>query len=97
MNVQRQRRAEIALRSLSKTERKQLEHILDTLTPLSSLEFYQNPNIDKLTSGSGRTLYVLKGTLNLRIILSVNAETCMVEDIFDHNDLEQLPFFKQAA
>jgi len=90
MNITMQRRAEIALRSLSQTEKGQLERALNKLTSLSPTEFYKRPEIQKLISASGEKLYSLIGSRRLRIILSVNADSCIVEDILDHDRLEQL-------
>ncbi len=56
--------------------------------------------MQKLVSGSGRKLYSLKGNKRLRIVLSINPdniETCTVEDIFEYEDLKQLPFFKTQS
>jgi hypothetical protein len=54
-----QRRAEIALRSLSQTEKGQLERALNKLTSLSPAEFYIRPEIQKLISASGENLILL--------------------------------------
>ena len=90
MNITIQRRAEIALRSLSQNEKGQLERALNKLTSLSPAEFYIRPEIQKLISASGEKLYSLIGSRRLRIILSVDADSCIVEDILDHDRLEQL-------
>ena len=90
MNITMQRRAEIALRSLSKTEKGQLENALNELTSLSPMEFYRNSKIHKILSASGEKLYSLVGSRRLRIILSVHAESCTVEDIIDHDRLSRL-------
>ncbi len=98
MNITMQRRAEIALRSLSKPEKGQLERALNQLKTLSPIEFYQISEMHKLISGSGRKLYALKGSQNLSMILSINpdnAEACTLEDIFEYDDLNQLPISNQ--
>lgn len=90
MNITIQRRADMALKSLSLMEKGQLESALKELKVLSATEFYNHPEIQKLISASGEKLYAFIGSKRLRIILSANADSCTVEDILDRERLSRL-------
>lgn len=97
MNITMQRRAEIAFDLLDAMEQKKLQRALDKLDNFSAYDFFHSNNIHKLHSFSGENLYSLKGSQNLRILLSVdkeNNEKCIVEDIFTVEKLKNLPVFK---
>jgi len=85
-----QKRVEIALRSLGKVEQKQITHALAALSLVKQEEFGRSAKIRRLHT-SGEKLYVYRGNLRLRLILSVHNGTIIVEDVVDHDRLNKLP------
>jgi hypothetical protein len=91
MYLRIERRAEIALRSLQKIEQKHIDRALNELLASDMATIRQSPKIHMLASGfSGRKLFVYRGSRKLRLVLSVDNETCVVEDIVDHDRLDRL-------
>lgn len=87
-----QRRAEIALRSLQTTERKRVERALQELLAADRSELRGNPKFHALKSErSGKNLFVYRGTPKLRLVISFpDSDTCLVQDIVDHDRLDRL-------
>lgn len=91
MQIHIQRRAEIALRSLQKLERKQVDRALDELLASDRAALKSNPKFHLLASGlSNRKLAVYRGGPRLRLILTFEGETCTLEDIVDHDRLDRM-------
>ena len=91
MDLQIRRRAEIALRSLQKVERKQIERSLDELLASDRVSLSSNPKFRLLAAGfSGKKLVVYRGSTKLRLVLSFEGDTCILEDVVDHDRLDQL-------
>ncbi len=91
MDIQIQRRAEIALRSLQKPERKQIERALHELLTSERADLKQNPKFSLLAAGlSGKKIAVFKGGPKFRLVLSFQDEICTLEDIVDHDRLNRL-------
>lgn len=93
MRLVLERRAEIALRSLSPTEQKQLSRAMDEIRATDPQEFYRSPKVHRFIAASGDALYSYKGNRGLRLILSVNADTCTVEEVAHHDRI--MPLLKQ--
>jgi hypothetical protein len=87
-----ERRAEIALRSLQPMERKRVERSLQELLTADRSELRGNPKFHALRSErSGKQLFVYVGTPKLRLIISFpDGDTCLVQDIVDHDRLDRL-------
>lgn len=87
-----QRRAEIALRSLQTTDRKRVERALQELIAADRSELSGNPKFKSLKSErSGMHLFVYRGTPKLRLVVSFpDSDTCLVQDIVDHDRLDRL-------
>lgn len=91
MHILIQRRAEIALRSLNKLEQKRIKRALSALSAADWTLLRQSPNLHKLATGySNKKLFIYRGTPKLRLILSLEGDTCTVEDIVDHDRLHRL-------
>ena len=91
MNIFLQRRAEIALRSLDKTEQKRILRSLSIIEAIDRVTLAQDPKFRKLATGfSGKKLYIYKGSPKIRLILSIEEDVCTVEDIVDHDRLSRL-------
>lgn len=91
MHLRIERRAEIALRSLQKIEQKHIDRALNELLALDQATLRHSPKIHVLMSGlSGRKLFVYRGSPKLRLVLSFEGETCILEDIVDHDRLGRL-------
>ena len=90
MQLVLQRRAEVSFRSLSPAEQKQLSRALDEIRATVPKEFYRHPKLSRLVKASGGELYAYKGNQDLRLILSVDADTCTVEDVVNHDRLNAL-------
>ena len=91
MHVLIQRRAEIAMRSLGKIEQNRILRALSVLLAADWTQLYRGPKLHKLATGlSGKKLFIYKGSPKLRLILSLEGDTCTVEDIVDHDRLDRL-------
>jgi hypothetical protein len=91
MNILMQRRAEIAFRSLSKMEKEKIAAAISVLSAVDCTKLRQEQNLHKLAVGrSDKELYVYRGTSNLRLIISLDDDTCSIEDIVDRDRLNQL-------
>lgn len=90
MNIQIERRAEIALRSLHGVDQKQVTHALHELNSLEMQAFYRHHKIHKVVSPTGETLYIYGGGMKLRLVLTIDGENCRVIDIVDHDRLGRL-------
>lgn len=91
MQLRIERRAEIALRSLQKTEQEQINRVLQELRSFDRATLSQNSKLSMISSGySSRKLFVYKVTRNLRLVLTFDGDTCVLEDIVDHDRLYRL-------
>ena len=90
MEIRIQRRAEIALRSLQRSEQKQIIKALNKISSVTSKDLFQIPNFHKLRGELRQNLYVYRGSENLRLVLSVRDNVCTVEDIVAHDKLDRL-------
>ena len=90
MQLHLHRRAEVSLRSLEPAEQKRIHRALAELSHELKLP-YSSPKLQKVSAGfSGKRLYVYKASPRLRLILSLEADECTVEDIVDHDRLHRL-------
>jgi hypothetical protein len=88
MQLRIERRAEIALRSLQKIEQKHVDRALNELLAVDQATLHHSPKIHMLVVGlSGRKLFVYRGSPKLRLVLSFDGQTCVLEDIVDHDRL----------
>ena len=90
MNLSMQSRAEIALRSLEKTEQNQVKRALSEISTFTLAELSQSSKFRILHVTSGEKLYIYRGNQKLRLVLSVDSDRCMVEDIVDHDRVDRL-------
>lgn len=91
MQLRIERRAEIALRSLQKFERKQIDRALNKLLAFDRATLSQSSKLHMLASGfSSRKLFVYRGSLKLRLVLAFDGDTCVLEDVVDHDRLDRL-------
>lgn len=91
MQIQIHRRAEIALRSLQKDEQKQINSALAELSILDRASLYGSPKFHRVASlMSGKKLFIYKGNRKLLLVLSFDDETCVIEDVVDHERLKKL-------
>ncbi|NJM75837.1 MAG: hypothetical protein HC852_08705 [Acaryochloridaceae cyanobacterium RU_4_10] len=86
-----ERRAEIAIRSLSQQEQEQVGQALDEIGVIAPDELCQSSKVQKFRAGSGETFYVYPGTPSLRLILSINGDKYTLEDVIDRDKLSRLP------
>lgn len=89
MNITLHRRAEIAFRLLDTKEQKQLSKAFEKL--ITANEDFVKTKLRKLPTKSTISLYSYRGSNKLRLIVSMNDNTWVVEDIIDHDRLKQLP------
>jgi mRNA-degrading endonuclease RelE of RelBE toxin-antitoxin system len=90
MQLHLHRRAEVSLRSLEPAEQKRIHRALAELSGGPKLP-YSSPNLKRLSGGfSGKKLYTYRASPRLRLILSLEADECTVEDIVDHDRLHRL-------
>lgn len=91
MRIQIQRRAEIALRSLQKPERRQIERALDELLAFDRAALKSDPKLQLIATGlSGKKIAVYRGGRKLRLVLTFQDETCTLEDVVHHDRLDRL-------
>jgi len=86
-----ERRAEIAIRSLSQLEQAQVRRALDEIGAIAPDELCQSSKVQKFRGGSGETFYVYPGTPSLRLILSIKGDKYTIEDVIDRDKLSRLP------
>ena len=90
MQLHIHRRAEISLRSLGAVEQKRIHRALAELAAEPKLP-YSSPKLRGLSTGlSGKKLYAYRASPQLRLILSLDADECTVEDIVNHDRLDRL-------
>lgn len=89
MQLRIERRAEIALRSLQKKEQKQIERALEKFGTYDQATLRAKVHMI-FTRTSGRRLFVYRGGIRLRLVLSFNDDSCVIEDIVDHDRLNRL-------
>jgi hypothetical protein len=88
MQLRIERRAEVALRSLEKIEQRHISRSLNELLASDRATLTRSPKIHILSANqSGRKLFVYRGSPKLRLVLSFENETCVLEDIVDHDRL----------
>jgi hypothetical protein len=93
MQIVLERRAEIALRSLGSTERKQIARSLELLSEADLPMLMGSHRIRKLATGfSAKSLFVYRGSPTLRLVLSFENDVCKIEDIVDHDRLDRPAF-----
>jgi hypothetical protein len=91
MQLRIERRSEVALRSLSKIERKYIDRALAELRALDRTTLQRSPKLQVLDSAfSDKKFFVYKGSQRLRLLLSFDHETCVLEDIVDHDRLDRM-------
>ncbi len=91
MHILKQRRVEIALRSLGPREQKKIKRVLSALSAADWTQLRKSPDLHKLATGySDKKLFIYRATPKLRLILSLEGDTCTVEDIVDRDRLHRL-------
>lgn len=90
MDIVIQSRAEIALRSLKQSERKQILQALERIKLVKPQDLWQIPHLYKLREKSDQNFYVYRGNQQLRLVLSFQENICTVEDIMAHDKLNKL-------
>lgn len=91
MQLRIERRAEIAMRSLQKIEQKQIDRALKELITLDKPTLSQNPKLILHPSGIlSRKIYVYRGSPKLRLVITFDGDTCVIEDVVDHDRLDRL-------
>ena len=91
MQIQIQRRAEIALRSLPPVEQKRLHRALYDLESMDRAGLGRSHKLKRLPlRAHDRQLFVYISTGRLRLILSLSDEVCIVEDVVDHDQFERM-------
>lgn len=88
------RRAEIALRTLTKTAQRKILKAFEILNSVEEKNISDLPYVSVLRT-TGDTLYSYRGTNDLRLILSLNNDSCIVEDIVGYENFER--FFKKSG
>jgi hypothetical protein len=86
-----ERRAEIAIRSLSRLEQAQVRRALDEIGAIAPDELCQSSKFQNFRGGSGETFYVYPGAPSLKLILSINDDKYTIEDVIDRDKLSRLP------
>lgn len=88
MQISIERRAEIALRSLEGAERTKVEIALAELLSVDARALHTNVNITRLVrESSGKNLFVYKVGKEMRLVISFEGDSCIVEDVFYRNRL----------
>jgi hypothetical protein len=86
-----QRRAQIALRSLQKSDQDGIKRALVKLSEIDRIELSRNHNFKLLaTHFSSRKIAVYRATHRLRLILSFEGDSCIIEDIVDRERVERV-------
>lgn len=86
-----QRRAEIALRSLQKSEQAGIRRALLKLSQIDRTELSRSHHFKLYaTHFSGKKIAVYRATPRLRLILSLEGDACIIEDIVDRERVERV-------
>ena len=89
MQVVKEQRADIMIRSLSKAQQNQINRSLSALSTTDAAEL--RPSLPKLpTSRTDAEFFVYRGSPSLRLILSLSGDTWTVEDVIDKERLAGL-------
>lgn len=91
MQVTVQRRAEVALRSLDARDRDRVSTAIARLEQAQFRELSERGQIKKLRQAPGVSLYEMRATNRLRLVLSFQNDRAVVEDIVPHDRLDRLP------
>jgi hypothetical protein len=86
-----QRRAEVALRSLDARDRDRVMGVISRLERSDFQELRDRGHVNKLRQAPGVSLYVMRATNQLRVVLSFQNDRIIVEDIVPHDRLDRLP------
>lgn len=89
MDIQLERRAEIAQRSLPTSEKDRIARALDFLFESQASELLRDHRVSKLNFGSGEQLYSFRSSQRLRLIFSIRGNLIVVQDIVDHDRLKR--------
>jgi hypothetical protein len=84
------KRAEVALRSLGNADRISIHKALEKLRNINIQTLMRSRQLKKSQTPSGEPLYIYRGNLRLRIILSKQNSSWIVEDIIDHDRLDRI-------
>ncbi len=90
MQLKLERRAEIALRSLTQIEQRHVIRALNEISAVTPEELWLSRKLHKVISASGEKLYVYRSSLRLRLVLSVEGDSCTIEDLVYHDRLDRL-------
>lgn len=85
-----QKRAEVALRSLSGEERDKVSSAINDLLSLSITDFSNHPKIHAIRLQSGEKLYTYRLNNKLRLVLSIDDDTCVVQDLVNYDRFTKL-------
>lgn len=90
MEINIHRRAKIALRSLHQNEQQQIEKALEQLRPFQFQDIDKIERLKRLPNDLNKNLYTYPGNHELRLILSIKNNVCVVEDILAYDKLDRL-------
>ena len=90
MNLIVHRRAEVALRSLAPIDQKKIINAFEKIEYSSFEDLAKSRKFKKIRVATGEKLYLFQGTKRLRIVLSKESDSWIVEDIVDHDRLSRL-------
>ncbi|MEM8831954.1 MAG: hypothetical protein AAGE96_21755 [Cyanobacteria bacterium P01_G01_bin.19] len=90
MEIKIERRANIALRSLQQNEQRQIAKALEKIESAQFEDLYKDYNFKKLENILDKDLYTYRGNPQLRLILSIENNVCIVEDIIAPDKLDRL-------
>lgn len=85
-----QKRVEVALRSLSGKERDSFSSAINNLLLLLRKDFSNHPTIHAIKLQSGEKLYTYNLSNKLRLVLSIDDDTCVVQDLVNRDRLTRL-------
>lgn len=89
MEINIQRRSKIALRSLPQNEQQQILKALDQLRSFQFQDIDKIERLKELPNDSNENLYTYPGNYELRLILSIKNNVCVVEDILAYDKLDR--------
>jgi len=92
MKVTKTNRTIIQYDFLDETTQSQLNMVFEILELCPQHDFIKLP-LSEFTSGLGEKLYVLYVTTLYRLVVSVNNDSCIIEDIISHKRLESCPMY----
>lgn len=90
MDVYIEKRAEVALRTLSSSDQRKVEKTLQHLSSIVPKQLTLSNDIRALRVASGQMVYIARVGRALRMVFSIKGNDCFVQDIVHRDRIERI-------